>query len=353
MKAHDEVGFGIQLPIQAQSNLFAQEWEADAGVAELTAVARAADLAGFGYVAVCDHVAIPKNRAETMGTIWWDTVATLAYVAAVTEQTRLVSHVVALPYRHPLMTAKQWLTLDAISGGRAVLGVGAGHVEEEFEALDLDFQRRGALVDEAIDAVRAAFASEFSSHDGPEWTYEDMGVSPRPVQDRIPIWIGGSSPAAIRRAAQRGDGWLPQGPPKEGMKAGIARLHELREVAGRADQAFVIGGLSGPLYVGEPGWDAGRAVSGEPAQVAAFLRGLAELGVTQIQVSFASRDHHELIDQLLAEKNFARNWSRYWRDAVGVPRNPILCGHPHVRSIDSWGPLSCVVFLSAAGAYQR
>lgn len=300
MKAHDEVGFGIQLPIQAQSSLFAQEWEADASVAELTAVARAADLAGFGYVAVCDHVAIPEDRATTMGTTWWDTVATLSYLAAVTEQTRLASHVVALPYRHPLVTAKQWLTLDAISGGRAVLGVGAGHVEEEFDALDVSFERRGALADEAIDAIRAAFAAEFSSHEGARWSYEGMGVAPRPVQARIPIWIGGSSPAAIRRAAERGDGWLPQGPPKEGMKAGLARLHELREKAGRTDEPFVTGGLSGPLYVGEPGWDVGRAVSGGPTQVAAFLRGLAELGVNQIQVSFASRDHHELIDQLYA-----------------------------------------------------
>lgn len=300
MKAQDEVGFGIQLPIQAQSSLFAQEWEATAGSVELTAVARAADLAGFGYVAVCDHVAIPKARAEAMGTTWWDTVATLSYLAAVTEQTRLTSHVVSLPYRHPLVTAKQWMTLDALSGGRAVLGVGAGHVEEEFEALDIDFAGRGAAVDEAIDAIRAAFAAEFSSHQGSRWSYEDMGLAPRPVQGHIPIWIGGSSPAAIRRAAERGDGWLPQGPPKEGMKAGIARLHELREKAGRSDERFAVGGLSGPLYVGEPGWDVGRAVAGQPAQVAAFLRGLVELGVNQIQVSFASRDHHELIDQLYA-----------------------------------------------------
>lgn len=298
MKAQDEVGFGIQLPIQAQSSLFVQEWEGSAGVAELTAVARAADLAGFGYVAVCDHVAIPKGRAEAMGTTWWDTVATLSYLAGVTEQTRLVSHVAALPYRHPLVTAKQWATLDALSGGRAVLGVGAGHVDEEFGALGVDFDRRGALTDEAIDAVRAAFATEYSSHQGTQWSYEDMGVSPRPLQSQIPIWVGGSSPAAIRRAAERGDGWLPQGPPKEGMKAGIARLHALREKASRTDEPFVVGGLSGPLYVGEPGWDVGRAVSGGPAQVAAFLRGLVELGVNQIQVSFASRDHQELIDQL-------------------------------------------------------
>jgi probable F420-dependent oxidoreductase len=297
-RARDDAGFGIQLPVQAQSSLFAQAWEADAGVEELTAVARAADLAGFSYVAVCDHVAIPKDRAEAMGTTWWDTVATLSYVAAVTERVRLVSHVVALPYRHPLQTAKQWMTLDVLSGGRAVLGVGVGHVAEEFAALGVDFERRGALMDEAIDALRTAFADEFTSHDGAQWSYRDMGLRPRAVQARVPIWVGGSSPAAIRRAAERGDGWLPQGPPKEGMKAGITRLHELREKAGRAGEPFVVGGLSAPQYVGEPGWAEGRAVSGGPEQVAAVLRGLAELGVNPLQVSFASRDHRELIDQL-------------------------------------------------------
>lgn len=293
------VGFGLQLPVQAQSRLFAQDWEAGAGAAELTAVAQAADLAGFSYVAVCDHVAIPRDDARTMGTAWWDTVATLSYLAAVTEQTRLLGHVVAMPYRHPLQVAKQWLTLDALSSGRAVLGVGAGHVAGEFAALDVDFEQRGALLDEAIVAVRAAFASEFSSHHGKRWSYEDMGIQPRPVQEHIPIWVGGSSPAAIRRAAERGDGWLPQGPPRGGMSAGIARLHELRERAGRAGEPFVVGGLSGPLYLGEPEWDVGRAVSGQPEQVAAFLRGLADLGVQQIQVSFSSRDHNELRDQIL------------------------------------------------------
>lgn len=298
MSAQDAVWFGLQLPIQAQSALFVREWELEAGANELLEIARAADIAGLSYVAVCDHIAIPRKRAEAMSTAWWDTVATLSYLAAATKQVKLLGHVVSMPYRHPLQVAKQWMTLDALSGGRAILGAGTGHVEEEFAALGIDFADRGALTDEALDAVRAAFTEEFTSHHGEQWSYDDMGLQPRPVQERLPIWIGGSSPAAIRRAAERGDGWLPQGPPKEGMSAGIARLHALREKAGRAGEPFVIGGLSGPLYVGEPGWDTGRAVTGSPEQVAAFLRGLADLGVQQIQVSFASRDHRELCDQI-------------------------------------------------------
>jgi probable F420-dependent oxidoreductase len=296
--AQGSVAFGIQLPIQAQSTAFAEAWEARAGVDELGSVARVAEHAGFAYVAVCDHVAIPKPRAAAMSTVWFDCVATLSYLAALTHRVRLVSHVYVLPYRHPLVVAKQWATLDALSGGRAILGVGAGHVEGEFDALGLDYHRRGALLDEAIDAVRAALADEFSTRAGEVWAYGEVGVAPRPVQRQVPIWVGGSSAAALRRAAERGDGWLPQGPPEGGMSAGIARLQEMREVAGRAAEPFTVGALSGPLYVGEPRWDIGRAVHGSPEQVAGFLRVLAGFGVDQIQVTFRSRDVHELHDQL-------------------------------------------------------
>src|SRR5262245_21686660 len=235
-----------------------------------------------------------------MSTTWYDCVTTLAYVAALTHRIRLLSHVYVLPYRHPLVVAKQWMTLDALSAGRAILGVGAGHVAAEFDALGVDFSRRGALLDEAIDAVREAFAGEYTTHEGDAWSYGEVGLTPRPVQASPPIWVGGSSPAALRRAAERGDGWLPTGPPEGGMSAGIARIHELRARAGRADEPFTVGALSGPLYVGLPRWDVGRAVHGSPEQIASFLRVLAGFGVDQIQVAFRSRDVHELCDQLRA-----------------------------------------------------
>jgi probable F420-dependent oxidoreductase len=294
------VGFGIQLPVQAQSPMFAEPWEAAAGPAELVQMAQAAEAAGLFYVAVCDHIAIPRDRADAMSATWWDTVATLSYLAAVTSRIGLMSHVAVLGYRHPLETAKQWATIDRLSGGRTILGVGAGHVEGEFGALGIDFASRGARLDEAIDALRAAFRDEFTSHHGAAWSYDDMGIQPRPVQERIPIWVGGSTPAAIRRAAERGDGWLPQGPPPDGMAAGIARLQGYREAAGRADESIVIGALSGPLHIGTPTWEVGRAVVGPPERVAAYLQGLVKLGVEQIQVRFASRDVAEQCDQIAA-----------------------------------------------------
>jgi len=296
--AEGPVGFGYQLPVQAQSAIFVEPWERAAGIDEIVTVARACEQVSFSYVAVCDHVAIPADKVDAMSAVWWDTVATLSYLAAATERVALASHVAAVVYRHPLETAKQWATLDRLSGGRAVLGVGAGHVEAEFAALGVDFRRRGALLDESIDAVRAALSAEVSSHHGAAWSWDAMAVAPRPVQQHVPIWVGGSSPAALRRAALRGDGWLPQGPPEGGMSAGIATLRKLRADAGRSDEPFMIGALSGPLYVGEPRWDIGRAVAGPPEEVAAFLRSLRDLGVNQIQVRFRSRDVGELCDQI-------------------------------------------------------
>jgi len=182
---------GMQLPVQSQSTIYAEAWEASAGAAEVRRVAQAADGAGFWYVAVCDHVAVPRPAGETMGTEWWDTVATLGWLAGITSRVRLVSHITVLAYRHPLVTAKAWSTLDVVSDGRAVMGVGTGHVAGELALLGVDFARRGALLDEAIDAVRACFAEEYPSFAGQEWRFADAGQRPRPVQPGGPsIWVG-------------------------------------------------------------------------------------------------------------------------------------------------------------------
>src|SRR5262245_26956540 len=138
----------MQLPIQSQSRIYVEPWEEGAGAAELGTIVDAAEAAGLFYVAVCDHVAVPREPAERMQTSWYDTIATLAWIAARTERIRLLSHVFVLAYRHPLVAAKGFLTLDELSGGRAILGVGTGHVEGEFDALGVDFSARGALTDE-------------------------------------------------------------------------------------------------------------------------------------------------------------------------------------------------------------
>ncbi|MFI2203856.1 LLM class F420-dependent oxidoreductase [Streptomyces sp. NPDC020192] len=291
--------YGIQLPVQSQSTLYTERWEAAAGPEDLVAVARAVDRAGFGYLAVCDHVAVPRRLAQAMGTVWYDPVATLAHLAAVTERVRLLSHVAVVGLRHPLLTAKQYATLDHLSGGRLILGVGAGHVREEFEALGADFERRGAVLDETIDALRAALGpEEFPEHHGKRYDFAGLGQRPRPAQPHVPLWVGGSSPAAVRRAALKGDGWLPQGDPRDRLPAQIARIRHLRADQG-LEGPFTVGAITEPLYVGRAGWEVGRrTLTGAPEEIAASLTAYRAMGVDQIQVRFRSRSSSELIEQI-------------------------------------------------------
>ncbi|MEV7278177.1 LLM class F420-dependent oxidoreductase [Streptomyces sp. NPDC093111] len=293
------VVYGMQLPVQSQSTIYAEPWEAAAGPDDLIAVARAADALGFDYIASCEHVAVPRRLAGAMSTIWYDPVATLSFLAAATERVRLVSHVALVGLRHPLISAKAYATLDHLSGGRLVLGVGAGHLEEEFETLGVDFAGRGGVLDETVDALRAALGpEEFPEHSGERFSFRDLGQRPRPAQERVPVWIGGSSPAAVRRAAVKGDGWLPQGDPRDRLAEQIVRLRRLREEAG-VEAPFTVGAIAEPLYVGQPDWNTGRrTLTGKPQALAESLRAYGEMGVDQIQVRFRCRSRAELIDQM-------------------------------------------------------
>lgn len=296
-----QLSYGMQLPVQSQSTIYAEPWEAAAGAEDLAEIARAADRAGFAYLATCDHVAIPRRLADAMSTVWYDPVATLAFLAGITERVLLLSHVAVVGLRHPLVSAKQYATLDHLSGGRLILGVGAGHVQEEFEALGVDFAARGAVLDETIDALRAALGEEeFPEFAGERFSFSGLGQRPRPTQRRIPLWVGGSSPAAVRRAAVRGDGWLPQGDPRTRLPDQIAKLKALREAAG-ITAPIEIGAITEPLYVGDADWEIGRrTVSGKPEAIAESLRAYAAMGVHQIQVRFRSRSRSELTDQIAA-----------------------------------------------------
>lgn len=293
--------YGMQLPIAAQSTAFAAPWEATAGTDEIRRIAQACDANGFFYLAVSDHVCVPREQAKAMSTVWYDTIATLGFLAAATQNVRLLSYVYVVPYRHPLMTAKAFATLDALSGGRVILGVGAGHLKGEFEALGVDFTQRGRLLDEAIDVIAAALTEEYANHSGATWTVRDLGQRPRPVQQpRPPIWVGGSTKPALRRAAERGDGWLPQGVPEMGMPAAIEYIRAHRTKV-RGDAPIEIGMNAPWMYVGTPSFEVPpntRVGSGE--ELAASLRELKKIGVSHCGVRFRSRSCGELVGQIQA-----------------------------------------------------
>jgi len=293
-----QVVWGIQLPIQSQSTIYVQDWEPAAGPPELAAIATAADRAGAGYVAVCDHVGIPRPADESMSTTWYDTVATLAWLGALTERVWLLSHVYVLAYRHPLVTAKAFATLDHLTGGRAVLGVGAGHLASEFAVLGADYDGRGPVTDRAIEVIRAAFAEEYPTVGGPGAEL-GIGMRPRPARPGgPPIWVGGSSPPAIRRAARLGDGWLPQGPPSSGMRSAVETIRSERAAAG-LPEAFDLGINGAPIAIGHPGdgipdW----TLTGSAEQVAEAVRRYTKVGANQIQVRFVAASPAAYVEQV-------------------------------------------------------
>ena len=295
------VAFGIQLPIQSQSTIYVEDWERTAGPEAMAAVARQAEASGFLYVAVCDHTIIPRRLAQAMSTTWYDTTATLGWLAGCTTRVRLLSHVYIAALRHPLRAAKEFATLDALSGGRLIVGVGAGHVTEEFGIMGAVFDQRGKLLDEAIDGIAAALTEEFPTLSGPTWPATDLGISPRPVQEpRPPIWVGGSSMPALRRVAARADGWLPQTPKRSDMAELIPKLEAMREEL-HPGKPLAIGALGGPVYVGQASWELPRGtVSGGAEELAESLRAWPAMGVSHIQLRFPSRSADELCEQIEA-----------------------------------------------------
>lgn len=282
---------GMQLPIQSQSTNYAQPWEAAAGPEDLATIVRAADENGFDYVAVCDHIAIPDAQAEAMSTTWYDTVSTLSWIAGFTEHVHLLSHVYVPAYRHPAAVAKAWSTLDALSGGRAILGVGAGHVAGEFDLLGIDHSQRGRLTDDSLTTLRDAFRTG---------RVGEATIGPRsPQPEGPPIWIGGSSKAALRRAAEFGDGWLPQGTPYPEMPAAIDTIHGHQERLHGERRPIDIGIITSFVYLGDPTFDPPPGTfTGDAGRIARGLARLADLGATQLQVRFAARSADEYVDQV-------------------------------------------------------
>ena len=157
--------YGMQMPITAQSTVFAAPWEATAGTAEILNIAQACDANGFFYLAVSDHVCVPREQANAMSTVWYDTIATLGFLAAATQRVRLLSYVYVAPYRHPLMTAKAFATLDALSGGRVILSVGLGASIDFLTDLGMaNVAARGRQLVEKLGDRHAGASPPFTRH---------------------------------------------------------------------------------------------------------------------------------------------------------------------------------------------
>jgi probable F420-dependent oxidoreductase len=175
-------------------------------------VARALEAAGFDSVWTGEHVVLPDPQAPPSpsppGAAFLDPAVCLAFLAAHTERLRLATGIIILPQRNPLVLAKEIASLDVLSGGRAVLGIGAGYLHQEFCALGIPFERRGQRTDEYLDAVRALWTLPKPAFHGEFVSFSGIDAHPRPVQPGgPPIVVGGASPGALRRAVSRGNGW--------------------------------------------------------------------------------------------------------------------------------------------------
>src|SRR5581483_3356271 len=185
------------------------EWEADATVDDLVAVAKAADRLGYHHLTASEHIAVPVDVEARRGKRYWDLLSTFGYLAAVTERIKLATNMIVLGYHHPLEIVKHYGTLDRLSAGRVILGVGVGSLQEEFALLEKQFDGRGERADDALRAIVAAWGQREPRYSGPHYAFDGVVVDPAGVQARPPIWIGGRTPRSLRRAVELGDAWVP------------------------------------------------------------------------------------------------------------------------------------------------
>ncbi len=201
-------------------------------------VAQAAEAAGFESVWTGEHIVLPDPMlpsfllAPEMPML--DTVVSLTWIAAHTKRLRIASGIIVLPQRNPLLLAKELASVAVVSGGRLIVGLGAGWLEPEFKALGVPMQGRGEKMDDILRAMRAIWTMEKPEHHGPTASFSNVAAYPRPIQRPMPpVVIGGESPAALRRAITMGNGWYGFGLTAEETKKHIEGLKQAGEQNGR------------------------------------------------------------------------------------------------------------------------
>lgn len=203
------VRLSVATPVVTMFPRTSGAWEKDASIEDLAQIAEAADRLGYHHLTCSEHVALPAAEAQRRGTRYWDPLATFGYLAARTRRIRLATNVLVLGYHHPLEIAKRYGTLDMVSNGRLVLGVGVGSLEEEFDLIGAPFADRGPRADDALEALRASLSVPEPAYHGAFYSFDGMVVDPCAVQARVPIWVGGRTRRSLRRAATLADGWAP------------------------------------------------------------------------------------------------------------------------------------------------
>ena len=300
--------YGFYLPTRGQT----------ASPEALDTLVASAEEWGFSSVMIADHIVFPVTiKSKYPYTVSGafpgqgdalEQLSLMAFVAGKSRTLRLISSVMILPYRNPVVTAKMLATIDVLSRGRVTVGVGVGWLCEEFEALGAQsFDRRGAVSDEYLRIFKALWTQEPASYHGEFYRFDSVRCLPHPVQKpHPPIWVGGHSKAALRRVARLGDGWHPVGanpavplrPPE--LRASLDDLRRLTEAEGRDFSTLTIS-YKAPIYDSGQGVDGGaerRPFSGSQQAIADDIGTFAGLGVSELIFDFRSESLAESLDRM-------------------------------------------------------
>lgn len=271
---------GLSTPVVMQVPGSGSEWERDGDVDDIARIAATADELGFEYLTCAEHVAVPVDAAANRGVVYWDPLATLSFLAARTSRIQLATSVLVLGYHHPLQVAKRYGTLDRLSGGRLILGVGVGSLAAEFELLGAPWADRGARADDALRALRASLSDPRPCYDGTYYRYRAVVVEPCARQTRVPIWVGGRTRRSLRRAVALADGWMPFGLAAREIAALLAET----ELPVGFDVVLATGRAIDPL--------------GDPQGALAALRRLQAAGASAVTCTVAADSAGHYCEQL-------------------------------------------------------
>lgn len=280
---------GLTSPVVVQLPGGHSAWEASASPEDLARVATTADRLGYDHLTCSEHVAVPADIAAERGGVYYDPLATLSWIAASTHQIRLATSVLVLGYHHPLAIAKRYGTLDLLSGGRVVLGVGVGSLPGEFEMLGAQFEKRGAIADDRLAALRSAWGKARPSHHGPHVEYDDVVVEPHAIREQAPIWVGGRTARSLRRAVELGTGWVPFGLPPQALRDMLAE-HDL-------PAGFEV--VLGPHRALDP--------MAAPEAAIRSLESMRDVGATVVQIRLVADSAAHYLEQLEAATAIAEN----------------------------------------------
>lgn len=287
------IAYSLELPTQ-RVDAEIEFVSADA-IAE---IAREAEASGYAAVHVTDHPAPDTKWLDHGGHHALDPFVALSFAAAATARIKLLTNVYIAAYRNPFLGAKSVHSLQLLSGGRVILGVAAGYLKPEFRALGIDFDNRGALLDEALDVMGKLMTGDDVTHDGS--SFSARGVRLCPVPPCVPpVWVGGNSKAAVRRAVSRAQGWAPFntfGYAAASRTAEIATVEELEAAIAWAKAYATEVGRTEPLDIC---FSAGNLIADNKSadERHALVNRLAAAGVTWLTFAPAGADRPEVIDR--------------------------------------------------------